>query len=176
MKDLKSYIRTVPDFPKDGIQFRDVSTLFGNPAAFKHAVDAIVASFKNDRVQMVAGIEARGFILAGAVAHRLGAGLIPIRKAGKLPHQTIEESYTLEYGDATLEMHLDAFGAGDRVLLIDDLVATGGTADAALSLIEHLGGDIVGCGFIVDLPDLGGSAKLKTRCEKIVSLVAFDGD
>lgn len=176
MKDLKSYIRTIPDFPSDGIMFRDVSTLFGNPAAFKHAVDLLVGHFKADRVQMVAGIEARGFILGGAVAHRLGAGFVPIRKKGKLPHQTIEENYTLEYGEATLEMHLDAFGAGDRVLLIDDLLATGGTADAAMNLIDHLGGDVVGAGFVVDLPNLGGSAQLKARCDKIVTLVAFEGD
>jgi len=176
MKDLKSYIRDIPDFPKDGIVFRDVTTLLGNPAAFKHAVDALVAAFKNDRVQKVAGIEARGFILGGAVAHRLGAGFVPIRKAGKLPHQTIEENYTLEYGDATLEMHLDAFGAGDRILLIDDLIATGGTAEAALSLIERQGGDVVGCGFVVDLVDLGGSARVKAHCEHVVSLVSFDGE
>ena len=176
MKDLQSYIRIVPNFPKDGIQFRDVTTLFGNPAAFKHAVDLLVAAFKNDKVQKVAGIEARGFILAGAVAHRLGAGFVPIRKAGKLPHQTIEESYTLEYGDATLEMHLDAFGAGDRVLLVDDLIATGGTAEAGLALIDHMGGDVVGCAFLVDLPDLGGSAKIKARGEKLVTLITFDGD
>ena len=176
MNDLKSYIRAVPDFPKDGIIFRDVTTLFGNPAAFKHAVDALVAAFKNDRVQKVAGIEARGFVLGGAIAHRLGAGFVPIRKAGKLPHQTVTEDYTLEYGTATLEMHLDAFGAGDRILLIDDLIATGGTALASLSLLEHQGGDVVGCGFIVDLPDLGGSARVKAQCEHVVSLCSFDGD
>ncbi|WP_262690758.1 adenine phosphoribosyltransferase [Kordiimonas aestuarii] len=176
MKDLKSYIRNIPDFPKDGIMFRDVTTLFSNPAAFRHAVDSLVAAFKNDRVQKVAGIEARGFVLAGAIAHRLGAGVVPIRKAGRLPHQTIEETYQLEYGDATLEMHLDAFGAGDRILLIDDLIATGGTAEAALSLIERQSGDVVGCGFIVDLPALGGSARVRTHCERVVSLCSFDSD
>lgn len=176
MKDLKSYIRTVPDFPADGIMFRDITTLYGNPAALKHAVDLLFGHFRNDRVQMVAGIEARGFVIGGALACRLGAGFVPIRKKGKLPHQTVEESYTLEYGEATLEMHLDAFGAGDRVLLVDDLIATGGTADAAVSLIDHLGGDVVGAGFIVDLPELGGAAKLRGRCEKVVSLVSFDGE
>jgi adenine phosphoribosyltransferase len=175
MKDLKSYIRTIPDFPEKGIMFRDVTTLFGNPAALRHAIDLLVGHFKADRVQMVAGIEARGFVLGGALSCRLGAGFVPIRKKGKLPHQTIEENYTLEYGEATLEMHLDAFGAGDRVLLIDDLIATGGTAEAALSLIDHLGGDVVGAGFIVDLPDLGGSDRLKARCDKVVSLAAFEG-
>ncbi len=176
MKDLKSYIRTVPDFPSDGIMFRDITTLLGNPAALKHTIDLLFGHFRNDRVQIVAGVEARGFVLAGALACRLGAGFVPIRKAGKLPHQTIEENYQLEYGEATLEMHLDAFGAGDRVLLIDDLIATGGTADAAMNLIDHLGGDVVGAGFVVDLPDLGGAEKLRSRCDKVVSLVAFEGD
>ncbi len=176
MKDLKSYIRTVPDFPTDGIMFRDITTLLGNPAALKHTIDLLFGHFRNDRVQVVAGVEARGFVLAGALACRLGAGFVPIRKAGKLPHQTIEENYQLEYGEATLEMHLDAFGAGDRVLLIDDLIATGGTADAAMNLIDHLGGDVVGAGFVVDLPDLGGADKLRSRCDKVVSLVSFEGD
>lgn len=176
MKDLKSYIRTIPDFPSDGIMFRDITTLFGNPAALKHAVDLLYGHFRNDRVQVVAGIEARGFILGGALACRLGAGFVPVRKKGKLPAQTIEESYSLEYGEATLEMHLDAFGAGDRVLLLDDLIATGGSADAAMNLIEHVGGDVVGAAFVVDLPDLGGSAKLKSRCDKVVSLVSFEGE
>ncbi|WP_417458962.1 adenine phosphoribosyltransferase [Kordiimonas sp.] len=176
MKDLKSYIRTVPDFPKEGIQFRDVTTLLGNPASFRHAVDAIVAAFKNDKVQKVAAIEARGFVLGGAIAHRLGAGFIPIRKEGKLPEQTIAESYSLEYGEATLEMHLDALAPGDRILVVDDLIATGGTVDAALALIDRQGGDVVGCAFVVDLPDLGGSTKLKARCERVVSLCSFDGD
>ncbi|WP_417451660.1 adenine phosphoribosyltransferase [Kordiimonas sp.] len=173
MKDLKSYIRTIPDFPKDGIMFRDVTTLFANPASFKHTVDALVTAFKNDRIQKVAGIEARGFILGGAVAHRLGAGFVPIRKVGKLPHQTIEESYASEYGEAVLEMHMDAFGAGDRILLIDDLIATGGTAEAALALLERQGGDVVGCGFIVELPQLGGPGRLQARCERVVSLCTF---
>ncbi|WP_286829765.1 MULTISPECIES: adenine phosphoribosyltransferase [Kordiimonas] len=176
MKDLKSYIRTIPDFPSEGIMFRDITTLLGNPAALKHTIDLLFGHFRNDRVQMVAGVEARGFVLAGALACRLGAGFVPIRKAGNLPHQTIEEKYQLEYGEAALEMHLDAFGAGDRVLLIDDLIATGGTADAAMNLIDHLGGDVVGAGFVVDLPGLGGADKLRARCDKVVSLVSFDGD
>ncbi|SDE06594.1 adenine phosphoribosyltransferase [Kordiimonas lacus] len=176
MKDLKSYIRTIPDFPSEGIMFRDITTLLGNPAALKHTIDLLFGHFRNDRVQMVAGVEARGFVLAGALACRLGAGFVPIRKAGKLPHQTIEEKYQLEYGEAALEMHLDAFGAGDRVLLIDDLIATGGTAGAAMNLIDHLGGDVVGAGFVVELPGLGGADKLRARCDKVVSLVSFDGD
>ncbi|MCJ9428000.1 adenine phosphoribosyltransferase [Kordiimonas marina] len=176
MKDLKSYVRTIPDFPKEGIMFRDVTTLFGNPAAFRHAVDALAAPFKHDRIDKVAGIEARGFILAGAVAHRLSAGFVPIRKEGKLPHQTLSEGYVLEYGEATLEMHLDAFEPGERILLVDDLLATGGTAVAALSLLERLGGDVIGCSFIIDLPDLGGREKLEAMGEKVVTLVEFDGD
>ncbi|TNE62438.1 MAG: adenine phosphoribosyltransferase [Alphaproteobacteria bacterium] len=176
MKDLKSYIRTIPDFPKDGIMFRDVTTLFGNPAAFKHAVDAMAAPFKSERIDKVAGIEARGFVLAGAVAHRLGAGFVPIRKEGKLPHQTLSEGYVLEYGEAVLEMHLDAFEAGDRILLVDDLLATGGTAAAALSLLERLGGDVVGCSFIIDLPDLGGRKMLEDMGEKVITLVEFEGE
>ncbi len=174
--DLKSYIRTVPDFPREGIQFRDVTTLFGNPAAFRQAVDALAAPFKAERIAKVAGIEARGFVLGGAIAYKLGAGFVPIRKEGKLPEQTISEGYTLEYGDSVLEMHLDAVEPGDRVLLVDDLLATGGTATAALSLLEKMGADVIGCAFVVDLPDLGGHAQLQQLGERVITLCSFEGD
>lgn len=175
MTDLKSYIRTIPNFPEQGIQFRDVTTLFGHARAMQETIDQLYDYFKDDGVQMVAGMEARGFILGGALACRFGAGFIPVRKKGKLPHQTVEESYTLEYGEATLEVHLDAVDVGQRILIVDDLIATGGTALAALNLIERLGGDVVGCGFVVDLPDLGGAAKVRARSGNVISLVSFEG-
>lgn len=175
MKDLKSTIRTIPDFPNNGIMFRDITTLFGDPAALNQAVDLLCEHFVAAQIQMVAGVEARGFVLGGAIACRLGAGFVPIRKKGKLPHQTIEESYTLEYGSATLEIHKDAIQAGARVLLVDDLIATGGTAIAGMNLIEKLGGKLVGAGFVVDLPGLGGSKILKACCRKVISLVEFEG-
>lgn len=175
MTDLKSYIRTIPDFPEKGIMFRDVTTLFGHVDGMRQTIERLYDAFKGDGIQMVAGIEARGFILGGALACRLGAGFIPIRKKGKLPYQTVEESYILEYGEATLEIHLDALQAGQRVLIIDDLIATGGTALAALNLIKRLGGDVAGCGFVVDLPDLGGAEKLSAHSDKVISLVAFEG-
>ncbi len=175
MTDLKSYIRTIPDFPEKGIMFRDVTTLFGHPDGMRQTTDQLYDAFKDDGIEMVAGIEARGFILGGALACRLGAGFIPVRKKGKLPHQTAEESYCLEYGEATLEVHLDALEEGQRVLIVDDLIATGGTALAALNLIKRLGGDVAGCGFVVDLPELGGAEKLSAHSDKVVSLVAFEG-
>lgn len=175
MTDLKSYIRTIPDFPEKGIMFRDVTTLFGHPDGMQQTTDQLYEAFKDDGIEMVAGIEARGFILGGALACRFGAGFIPVRKKGKLPHQTLEESYTLEYGEATLEVHLDAIVPGQRVLIVDDLIATGGTAGAAISLITRLGGQVAGCGFVVDLPDLGGADKVRARCSKVVSLITFQG-
>lgn len=174
--DLRRYIRTIPDFPKPGILFRDVTTLFGDPRGFRMAVDRIVAPFAGRRIDLVAGLEARGFILGGAVAHQLSAGFVPVRKAGKLPRAVLSEKYALEYGTAEMQIHDDAIAAGQSVLLVDDLLATGGTAEAGIRLVEGLGGDILGCAFLVDLPDLGGRARLEALGMEVHALVAFDGD
>jgi adenine phosphoribosyltransferase len=173
--NLKDVIRTIPDYPKPGIMFRDVTTLMGDPAAFRHAVDTLVAAYADARIAKVVGIEARGFILGGAVAHQLGAGFVPVRKKGKLPYRTIAESYALEYGTDTVEVHEDAFTSGETVLVVDDLIATGGTALAAIKLIERAGADVVACAFVVDLPDLGGSAKVEALGKRVRSLVCFEG-
>jgi adenine phosphoribosyltransferase len=173
--DLKAHIRTIPDYPKPGILFRDITTLLGDANAFAYAVDAIAAPFANAGVAKVVGIEARGFILGGAVAHRLGAGFAPVRKRGKLPWRTLSQDYTLEYGVDALEVHDDALRAGDKVLLIDDLIATGGTALAALALIEKLGARAIGAGFVIDLPELGGMQRLRERGLSANALCAFAG-
>lgn len=175
MSLIRDAIRTIPDYPKPGILFRDITTLLGDAAAFGAAVDQLAAPHRGGGVDMVAGIEARGFILGGAVAHALGAGFAPVRKRGKLPGATIAETYALEYGVDTLELHVDALKPGARVLLIDDLIATGGTALAALTLIERLGARAVGASFVIDLPDLGGMAKIKARGLAATALVAFEG-
>lgn len=159
--DLKDTIRTIPDYPKPGIMFRDVTTLMGNPRAFRQAVDELVQPYAGAKIDKVAGIEARGFILGGAVAHQLSAGFIPLRKKGKLPHNVITESYELEYGVDAMEMHTDAIEANERVLLVDDLVATGGTALAAVKLLRRAGAKIVAAAFIVGLPELKGDEKLR---------------
>ena len=175
MKTVKDYIRTIPDFPKPGILFRDVTTLFGDARGFRLAVDQLLHPYAGRDIDKVAGLEARGFILGGAVAHQLGKGFIPIRKKGKLPGKTIEQSYALEYGEATLELHDDAIQPGERVLIVDDLLATGGTAEAAIRLIERLGGDVVGCAFVVDLPDLGGRKQLTSLGLDVHTLCEFSG-
>jgi len=159
--DLKQYIRDIPDFPKKGILFHDVTTLFKQAEVFEYVVNKLADCFKNRNIGYVAGIEARGFILAGALAINLKCGMIPIRKPGKLPSHTISESYELEYGTDKLEIHQDAVKNGDRVLVIDDLVATGGTLLAGVKLIEKLGAEVVGVGAIIDMPDLGGRNILK---------------
>ena len=173
--DLKTAIRTIPDFPKPGIMFRDVTTLFGDARAFRTAVDRMVQPFAGTGVNKVAGIEARGFILGGAIAHQLSIGFVPVRKKGKLPFKTIGESYALEYGHDSVEIHVDALHPGDRVLLVDDLIATGGTAAAAIRLIERAGATIVGCSFVIDLPELQGADKLRSLGKAVYSLVAFEG-
>lgn len=174
MPDIKSLIRTIPDYPKPGIMFRDVTTLMGHPAGFKAAIDRLVEPFAG-KVDVVAGIEARGFIFGGAVAEKLGCGFIPIRKKGKLPWTTIGQHYTLEYGVDTIEIHLDAVAHGQRVLIVDDLIATGGTAEAAVLLIRRAGGIVSGAAFVIDLPELGGAKLLKTHGIEAHSLVAFEG-
>lgn len=173
---VEEYIRAIPDFPHEGIIFRDLTTLFQSGRGFRLAVDQLLHPFVGERIDYVAGIEARGFMLAGAIAHQLSVGMIPIRKKGKLPWETIEQDYTLEYGEATVEVHTDAAKAGDRVLIVDDLLATGGTAEAGIKLIRRLGAEVVGCAFIVDLPDLGGSKRLKSLDVPIHTLCEFAGD
>lgn len=174
--DLKTAVRTIPDYPKPGIMFRDITTLLADARAFRRAIDELVQPLAGAKIDKVAGIEARGFILGGAIAHQLSVGFIPIRKKGKLPFETIGESYELEYGVDEVEIHVDAVGEGDRVLLVDDLIATGGTAAAAIKLLERAGAQIVLCSFIVDLPDLGGAGRLRAMGKDVVSLMAFDGE
>jgi len=173
--DFKSVIRTIPDYPKPGIMFRDVTTLFGNPRAFRRAVDELVQPYAGVRIDKVAGIEARGFILGGAVAHQLSTGFVPIRKKGKLPFATLGEDYDLEYGKDRVEIHTDAVGQGDHVIIVDDLIATGGTCFAAIRLMERAGARVVGCCFVVDLPELGGAAKIRALGKEVTALVAFEG-
>ena len=172
---LEHSIRTIPDHPKPGILFRDITTLLGDPAAFGAAVDALVAPYREGPVAKVAGIEARGFILGGAVAHRLGAGFVPVRKRGKLPHETVRIAYALEYGSDEIEVHRDAVAPGERVLLVDDLIATGGTAVAAVELLRSIGAEVVAAAFVIDLPDLGGAARLRDMGLPVQTLVAFPG-
>ena len=173
--DLKSAIRTIPDYPKPGIMFRDITTLLADARAFRRAVDELVQPFAGLKIDKVAGIEARGFILGGAVAHQLSAGFIPIRKRGKLPHKTISVEYQLEYGVDAVEMHCDGCGPSDRVVVVDDLIATGGTAEAAIKLIRQTGAAVVGACFIIDLPDLGGADRLRAMDVPVSVLAAFDG-
>jgi adenine phosphoribosyltransferase len=173
--DLKSLIRTIPDYPKKGIMFRDVTTLLSHAEGFGATVAQMAASFTAAGVQAVAGIEARGFILGGAVADRLGCGFVPIRKKGKLPWKTIGQEYTLEYGVDSIEMHEDAIKPGERILIVDDLIATGGTAEAAVKLVQRSGGQVLGATFIIDLPELGGMRKLAALGVKGHALMAFAG-
>jgi adenine phosphoribosyltransferase len=172
---LKGLIRTIPDYPKKGIMFRDVTTLLGNAQGLKAAIEQMAAPYSGARVQAVAGIEARGFILGGAIADRLGCGFVPVRKKGKLPWKTIGQEYTLEYGVDIIEMHEDAIKPGERILIVDDLIATGGTAEAAVKLVKRSGGEIVGASFIIDLPELGGTKKLTALGIKSHVLMAFAG-
>jgi adenine phosphoribosyltransferase len=173
--DLTTLIRTIPDYPKPGIMFRDITTLMGDARGFRRAVDELVQPFAGMKIDKVAGIEARGFILGGAVAHQLSAGFIPLRKRGKLPHKTRAVEYALEYGTDAIEMHLDALARGERVMLVDDLIATGGTALAAVDLLRQGGAEIVAACFVVDLPELGGAEKLKRTGVPVSTLVAFAG-
>lgn len=175
-KPIEDYIRTIPDFPIPGVQFRDVSTLFGDPVGFGRAVDEMIAPYLDHHVDAIVAMDARGFILGGAAAYRLGLPFVPIRKKGKLPGATLVEAYSLEYGEAIVEIHEDAFPAGSRVLLIDDLLATGGTAVAGVKLVERLGGELVAASFVVNLPDLGGEARLTEMGIEVHTLCAFDGD
>ncbi len=175
MKTVKDYIRTIPDFPHKGIMFRDVTTLFADPRGFRICVDQLLAPYAGLPIDKVAGLEARGFILGGAVAHQLSTGFVPIRKQGKLPGVVISQAYTLEYGEAVVEVHQDAMLAGEKVLLVDDLLATGGTAEAGIKLIERLGAEVIGCAFVIDLPELGGRRKLEAMGMRVHALCSFDG-
>ena len=174
-KTVQDYIRTIVDFPHPGIMFRDVTTLFADARGFRMAIDQLLTPYAGLRIDKVAGLEARGFILGGAVAHQLSTGFIPIRKKGKLPGRTIAQDYKLEYGEATLEIHDDALMPGEKVLLVDDLLATGGTAEAGIRLIERLGAEVIGCAFVVDLPELGGRARLEAMGMEVHALCAFAG-
>lgn len=176
MDHIKRAIRTIPDHPKPGIQFRDVTTLLGDAAAFRAAIDAMVYPFAGNKIDKVAGIEARGFILGGAVAHQLSVGFVPVRKKGKLPHDTIAESYELEYGTDEVEIHTDAIKDGENILIVDDLIATGGTAEAAIKLLRRAGANIVGASFIIDLPNLGGARQVTNLGVPVTRLVEFEGD
>jgi adenine phosphoribosyltransferase len=173
--NIKDAIRTIPDHPKPGIMFRDITTLLGNARAFRTVVDQLVQPYAGIRIDKVAGIEARGFILGGAVAHQLSVGFAPVRKQGKLPWRTVAQEYALEYRTDTVEMHADALQAGDQVLIVDDLIATGGTAFAAVKLIEQLGAQVAGASFVVDLPELGGLEKLRALGIRADALCAFEG-
>lgn len=175
MLDLRSLVRSIPDYPKPGILFRDVTTLFGHPEGFKETIDALVERHRDRKIAKVAGIDARGFILGGAMAYALGVGFVPIRKKGKLPHETVGRDYELEYGTDRVEMHVDAVEPGERVVLVDDLIATGGTAEAAAGLLSHAGAEIVEVCFVIDLPDLGGRKRLEAQGHQVFALLPFEG-
>ena len=173
--ELRAAIRTIPDYPKPGIMFRDITTLLGNAQAFRRAVDELVRPCASEKVDKVAGIEARGFILGGAVAHQLSCGFVPIRKKGKLPFKRVTIGYSLEYGIDEMEMHEDAVAKGERVILVDDLIATGGTAEGAVKLLRQLGAEVVAACFVIDLPELGGAAKLRAMNVPVRTLISFEG-
>jgi adenine phosphoribosyltransferase len=173
--DLRSAIRNIPDYPKPGIVFRDITTLLGDARAFRRAVDEMVQPWAGSKIDKVAGVEARGFILGGAVAHQASAGFVPIRKKGKLPHTTVRIAYSLEYGVDEMEMHEDAVKPGERVILVDDLIATGGTAEGAVKLLRQMGAEVLAACFVIDLPALGGADKLRKMDVPVRTLVSFDG-
>jgi adenine phosphoribosyltransferase len=173
--DLKAAIRNIPDYPKPGIIFRDITTLLGDARAFRRAVDELVQPWAGSKIDKVAGIEARGFILGGAVAHQVSAGFIPIRKKGKLPHKRVSIAYSLEYGLDEMEMHEDAVVKDDRVILVDDLIATGGTAEGAVKLLRQMGAEVLAACFVIDLPELGGAEKIRQLGVPVRTLVSFEG-
>jgi adenine phosphoribosyltransferase len=174
-RTLKDAIRTIADYPRPGIQFRDITTLLGDAWAFRRTVDELVQPWAGAKIDKVAGIEARGFILGGAVAHQLSAGFVPVRKKGKLPGDIVRIAYSLEYGLDEMEVHRDAVTEGERVILVDDLIATGGTAEAAVKLLRRIGAEVVAAVFVVDLPDLGGADKIRALDVPVRTLLAFEG-
>ncbi|HEY4720548.1 MAG TPA: adenine phosphoribosyltransferase [Anaerolineae bacterium] len=173
---IKSRIRTVPHYPKQGVMFRDITTLLKDPVGLRITINELVNRYTGSRIDKIAAIESRGFIVGAALAFQLGVGFVPIRKKGKLPAETIGHDYDLEYGSDRIEMHVDAITPGDRILLVDDLIATGGTAEAAVKLIEKMSGKIVECCFVIDLPDLGGRKRLEKHGQKVFALCEFEGD
>ncbi len=173
---IKSRIRTIPDYPRPGIMFRDITTLLKDAFGFRKVVDELVQPYAGRRIDKVAGIEARGFIIGGAVAHQLCRGFVPVRKKGKLPWETIGQDYELEYGTDHVEMHTDALDNGEHVLLVDDLIATGGTAAATIQLIRAAGGEVMGSAFVVDLPDLGGRKRIEKLGVEVLTLCEFEGE
>jgi len=174
--NLQNLIRSIPDYPQKGVIFRDITTLLQDPSGFRHAVDQLVAPFAGKKIDCVAGIEARGFILGGAVAHQLSVGFVAIRKKGKLPWQTMSVEYQLEYGSDEVEIHTDSLSPNQNVLIIDDLIATGGTACAAVDLVRKAGAEVVGASFVIDLPDLGGNDRLSSMGVPVRALTSFPGD
>ena len=175
MMDIKSLIRTIPDFPKPGVMFRDITTLLKHTEGFRSTIDQLVGKYRGVKIDKVAGIESRGFIIGAAIAYQVNAGFVPIRKKGKLPGENFGHDYELEYGTDRLEIHTDAIQKGEKVLLVDDLIATGGTAEATVKLIGKTGGQIVGCAFVIDLPDLGGRKRLEKLGYSVVTLCEFEG-
>lgn len=175
MQGIVDKIRTIPDYPKPGIMFRDITTLLQDARGFRKTIDEMVQPFAGTRIDKVVGIEARGFILGGAIAHQLSIGFVPVRKRGKLPYKTKQQEYQLEYGTDVMEIHIDAIQAGEQILLVDDLIATGGTAEAAIKLIRHYQGNVIGGSFIVDLPELGGRKRLEAMDVRVLTLCEFDG-
>lgn len=173
---IKSLIRTVPNHPKPGVQFRDITTLLKDPVGFRKVIDLLAEHYASKQIDKIAGVEARGFIIGAALAHALGVGFVPIRKAGRLPADSIGHDYALEYGVDRVEVHVDAIAHGEQILLVDDLVATGGTSLAAIHLIQKLGGVVMGCAFVIDLPDLKGSQRLKDCGMDVMTLCEFEGD
>ena len=173
---IKSRIRTVPHYPKKGIQFRDITTLLKDPIGLRATIDELHRRYKNKKIDKIAGIESRGFIIGAPLAYLLGIGFVPIRKQGKLPAETIGQDYKLEYGTDRIEIHVDAISKGEKILLVDDLLATGGTAEAACKLLETMGGKVVECCFVIDLPDVGGRKRLKKKGQKVFALCEFEGD
>ena len=174
-KTVKDYIRTIADFPHEGIMFRDVTTLFADARGFRMAIDQLLHPYAGEEIDKVVGLEARGFILGGAIAHQLSVGFVPIRKKGKLPGAVISQPYTLEYGEAVMEVHDDALQAGEKVLIVDDLLATGGTCEAGIRLCERLGAEVIGCAFVIDLPELGGRKLLQKLGMNVHVLCEFEG-
>ena len=176
LETLEAAIRSIPDYPKPGIVFRDITTLLGDASAFRRSVDELVHPYAGTKIDKIAGVEARGFILGGAMSHQLSAGFVPIRKKGKLPHDTVRIAYSLEYGVDEMEMHTDAVTPGEKVILVDDLIATGGTAEGAVKLLQQMGAEVVAACFVIDLPDLGGRRKIEALDVPVRTLIEFAGD